>query len=103
LGLVYADKGEWDRAIEFYENALQTMERVGDIHGMASTWANLGLLYEQQRRDEQAAQHFARALLVFDKMGAPEAQQVGSWLVDLLGSAEKAQEYLEEFLRQRER
>jgi len=102
LGLVYADKGEWERAIAFYEKDLEISERVGDIHGMASTWANLGLLYKRQQRDEQAAQYLAKALLVFHQMGAPEAQRVGSWLVDLLGLAEKAQEYVEEFLRQQE-
>jgi hypothetical protein len=58
------------------------------------------LLYKRQQQNEQAAQYLARALLVFQQMGAPEAQQVGGWLVDLFDSAEKAQEYVEEFLRQ---
>ncbi|MBM3188853.1 MAG: tetratricopeptide repeat protein [Chloroflexi bacterium] len=101
LGLVYADKGEWDRAIEFYENALQTMERVGDIHGMASTYGNLGNFYAAQGDTDQAAQYYTQAFLIFSQLGAaPQAQQVGGLLVRLLGSAEKAQEYVEAFVRQ---
>ncbi len=42
LGNVYQQKGEWDRAIEYYEKDLEISERVGDVHGMAqpgATWA----------------------------------------------------------------
>ena len=42
LGMVYADKGEWDRAIELYEQALEIYEQVVDIHGIAQTTNNLG-------------------------------------------------------------
>ena len=95
LGAVYMQKGEWDRAIEFYEQALQTLERVGDIHGMAQTFGNLGLFYQAQGDTEQAAHYMAQAYLIFARLGAaPEAQQAGGLLVDILGSVEATNVYL---------
>ena len=95
LGLVYADKGEWERAIEMYERSLEIEERVGDVHGMAQTWGNLGLLYESQGDRERAAKYLAQAYLVFDRLGAaPDAREASSILVRVTGSGEAANAYL---------
>jgi len=48
LGLVYVDKGEWDKAIEHYEKSLETFEKLGDVHGMAQTYNNLGSVYARK-------------------------------------------------------
>jgi len=52
LGLAYADKGEWDTAIELYQKSLETMERVGDvhdkIHGVAVLYMNIGNAHSQK-------------------------------------------------------
>ena len=86
---------EWARAIEFYQNALHTMERVGDIHGMAAIYGNLGNFYHAQGDTEQAANYMARAYIIFARLGAvPEAQQAAGLLVGILGSLEAANEYL---------
>jgi hypothetical protein len=46
---------------------------------------------------------WALELLIFAQLGAaPQAQQAGGLLAQLLGSAEKAQKYVEEFLRRQE-
>jgi tetratricopeptide (TPR) repeat protein len=95
LGIVYLQKGEWDRAIEMYEHSLETKERVGDVHGMAQTWGNLGYLYQAQGDTERAAHFAAHAYLVFAQLGAaPEAQQAGRQMVDILGSPDEANAYL---------
>lgn len=39
-------KGEWDKAIEFYNKSLDGLEKVDDIHGMTLTFNNLGLVYK---------------------------------------------------------
>jgi len=44
LGNVYAEKGERNRACEFYQKSFDIYEKVGDIHGIAQTWSNLGFL-----------------------------------------------------------
>jgi tetratricopeptide (TPR) repeat protein len=94
LGLVYAAKGEWERAIEFYQKDLEISERVGDIHGMASTWTNLGLLYLQTDQTEEARPLLARAYLIFARIGSPHAETAARALVQACGSAEAAEAYL---------
>ena len=95
LGIVYADKGEWERAIGYYEQSLEAKERMGDIHGMAQTYGNLGHLYQAQGDTDQAARYVAQAYLFFAQMGAPEAQQIAGLLVNIIGSADAANAYLQ--------
>jgi hypothetical protein len=74
---------------------MQTMERLGDVHGMAQTFGNLGAYYQVQGDTERAAHYVARAHLLFARLGAaPEAEQAGRHLVDILGSVEAANAYL---------
>jgi hypothetical protein len=37
LGIVYQAKGEWDKAIKFYQESLASDEKSGDVYGMAQT------------------------------------------------------------------
>ncbi len=55
MSLIYADKGEWDKAIDFYQHSLEIKERLGDIHGMAQTFGNLGHLHRALGDTDQAA------------------------------------------------
>jgi len=70
------------------------MERVGDIHGMASTWTNMGLIYLQTDRIEEAKPRLARAYLAFARLGSPHADTAADALVQACGSAEAANAYL---------
>jgi tetratricopeptide (TPR) repeat protein len=68
LGLVYADKGEWDKAIEFYEKSLETKEKVGDVHGMARTYNNLGLVYADKGEWDKTIEFYDKSLETFEKV-----------------------------------
>jgi tetratricopeptide (TPR) repeat protein len=99
--LVYADKGEWDRAIEMYERSLEIDERVGDVHGMASTWTNIGLVYLQTDRAEEAKPLLAQAYLVFAQLGSPHAQAAANALVQAFeGSVDAANAYLSQVMNE---
>jgi tetratricopeptide (TPR) repeat protein len=92
--VVYADKGEWDRAIEMYEHSLETFERVGDVHGIAQTRMNLALVYLETGHEERARPFFARAYLIFSQLGSSSADTAAKGLVRACGSAEAADAYL---------
>ncbi len=94
LGSVYRRMGEWERAIETYERSLEIKERVGDVHGMATTWTNLGLAYLQTDRSEEARPLFARAYLTLSRMGSPDAGTALRGLSRACGSDEAAEAYL---------
>jgi len=69
--------------LEFYEKDLKISERVGDIHGMAQTWGNMGVLELKRSNNEKAAALLDKAVAVFEKIG------------DVL-NAQKARELLEQ-------
>jgi tetratricopeptide (TPR) repeat protein len=73
--IVYWRKGEWERAIEFYQKSLDIYEKVGDIHDMAQTWDNLFPL-RGSGKYEWALDYLERSREVLKEIGAYEAAQV---------------------------
>jgi len=69
LGLLYQAKGEWDRAIAYYERSLALKERVGDEYGMAPTFHKLGLVYQRQGELDKAIEYYERSLAIVEKIG----------------------------------
>ena len=69
LGLVYAGKGEWDRAIEYFQKDLEISERVGDIHGLAQTYNNLGLVYADKGEWDRAIEYYQKSLETKERVG----------------------------------
>jgi tetratricopeptide (TPR) repeat protein len=69
LGLLYQDKGEWDKAIDYYQRSLAICEKVGDEHGMASTFNNLGEVYRVKGEWEKAIEYYQRSLEIKEKVG----------------------------------
>jgi tetratricopeptide (TPR) repeat protein len=69
LGMVYEDKGEWDRAIEYYERSLAIKEKVGDEHGMATSFNSLGNVYSYKGEWDRAIEYYERDLAVCEKVG----------------------------------
>jgi hypothetical protein len=52
-----------------YHQALEDMERIGDRHGAAGQYFNLGNLYRKQGDQKQAHLHFQRAKALFEMVG----------------------------------
>jgi len=69
LGLVYYSKGEWQRAIEFYQQSLAITEKLGDVPGLATTYMNLGTVYLQKGEWERAIEFYQKALAITEKLG----------------------------------
>ncbi len=69
LGTIAWKGAEWDRAIEMYERSLETNERLGDVHGMAKTWVNLGNVYLLKGEWDQATEYYQQSLETFERMG----------------------------------
>jgi tetratricopeptide (TPR) repeat protein len=69
LGLLYQDKGEWDKAIEYHQRSLEIKEKVGDEHGMAYTFNNLGTVYLDKREWDRAIEYYQRSLEIKEKVG----------------------------------
>jgi tetratricopeptide (TPR) repeat protein len=102
LGMVYQAKGEWERAIEYYERSLAIKEKVGDEHGMATTLNNLGSVYKAKGEWERAIEYFERSLAILEKVDdeyrvATVFNNLGS-VYQAKGEWERAIEYCERSL-----
>jgi len=69
LGLVYQDKGEWDKAIDYYQRSLAICEKVGDEHKMSAIFNNLGSVYQGKREWDKAIEYYQRSLEILEKVG----------------------------------
>jgi tetratricopeptide (TPR) repeat protein len=69
LGSLYKAKGEWDKAIEYYQHSLEIDKKVGDEHGMATTFNNLGLVYNAKGEGDKAIEYYQRSLEIDKKVG----------------------------------
>jgi tetratricopeptide (TPR) repeat protein len=69
LGLLYQAKGEWERAIAYYERGLTLKEKVGNEYGMAPTFHNLGLVYQYKGNLDKAIEYHERSLAIVEKIG----------------------------------
>jgi len=67
----------------FYQKSLEISEKVGDVHGMAETYCNVGLLYFQQQQYPEAIRRLIEIFFLFIKLGAaPLVQQTNRILAD---------------------
>ncbi|TEU22187.1 MAG: tetratricopeptide repeat protein, partial [Anaerolineales bacterium] len=71
------DKGEWERAIEYYERSLAIWEKVGDEHGMAFSYNKIAGLYQDQGRLQEAVPLFQKSVEILERVGDEYHAQIG--------------------------
>ena len=62
-------KGEWDKALEFYEKSLEIKEELGDKHGISSSYNNLGSLYSDKGEWDKALEFYEKSLEIKEELG----------------------------------
>ena len=53
LGIIYKNRGELEKAEEFYLKSLEIYKALGRDEGIASSYANLGIIYNNSRETQQ--------------------------------------------------
>ena len=78
LGSVAAREGQYEQAVDWYQQALAVFRETGDRTGEASALPDLGRAYQRQGRYEEAVGCYQRALALFretgDRTGEAEAR-----------------------------
>ena len=69
LAVAHEQKGDTAGALEHYEKSLKMKERIGDQHGAAISYFNLGILYSKTADRDQARQHFEKAKALYEMLG----------------------------------
>ena len=68
LGNVYSDQGNYEQAMEFYNNSLKLNTEVGDKRGIAGCYTNIGSIYTDMGGFDKAIQHYLKSLTYLEKI-----------------------------------
>lgn len=73
LGIIFKNKGEWDKALKHYERSRKIYSRkiwksLSDRAGLAATLNNIGEVYFLRNELDQAAQYYERSRAIYGKL-----------------------------------
>jgi tetratricopeptide (TPR) repeat protein len=102
LGTTYYYLGDYQKAIEYFEQALIISREIGDRSGEGADLGNLGIAYSNLGQVEKAIEYYEQALVIAREIGdrRGEGNQLGNLGIAYsnLGQVEKAIEYYEQAL-----
>jgi tetratricopeptide (TPR) repeat protein len=69
LGNAYNSLGEYQKAIDFYQQSLEIKREIGDRNGEANTWFNLGITRQNLQQKPEAKTAYENARNLYQAMG----------------------------------
>jgi tetratricopeptide (TPR) repeat protein len=69
LGACYRFKGDYEKALEYYNKSLKTCDVTGNLYTVASTLNNVGIIHHDRGELEQALEYYNRTLDIDAKIG----------------------------------
>lgn len=69
LGIIFYNKGDYDKAINYYSRSLKIREEIGDKKGIAATLNNFGIVYQDQGDYAKAIEYYTRSLKTNEEIG----------------------------------
>jgi tetratricopeptide (TPR) repeat protein len=73
VGIVYKDRGQYDKAVTYFERALKIRRDLGDRRGEAQTLGNLAIVYKNRGQYDKAVPYYEKSLAIFrylkDRLG----------------------------------
>ncbi|MDP1744827.1 MAG: tetratricopeptide repeat protein [Bacteroidota bacterium] len=69
LGIIFYNKGNYDKAINYYSRSLKIREEIGDKKGIAATLNNFGIVYQDQGDNAKAIECYTRSLKTNEEIG----------------------------------
>jgi len=97
LGILYIDKADYKKAVNFLNESMKIRENLNDLQGMASLFNKLGIIDQKQGRLKEALQNQIAALKIYQKLG--QIKWIGYSLNNIaiihqnLGNLDKSLEY----------
>ncbi|WP_242051283.1 tetratricopeptide repeat protein [Nostoc spongiaeforme] len=69
LGIAYCSLGEYQRAIEFFQQSLEIFREIGDRNGVGNSLGNLGNAYNFLGENQRAIEFHQQSLEIFREIG----------------------------------
>lgn len=76
IGIIYDTKGEYDKAIDFYQNAYQLAEETNNEIDAAFVLINLGSLYYQILDYDKGLEYLEKALILTEKLDLQKQKSI---------------------------
>ncbi|MFM6619142.1 MAG: NB-ARC domain-containing protein [Microcystis panniformis] len=89
LGNAYNSLGQYQTAIDFYQQSLKITREIGDVRGEATAWFNLGLVLEKVDREADALGAYRNACGLYGTMGLDANVQNCNDAINRLSQPEK--------------
>ncbi len=106
LGVIFWNKGEYDKAIEFYEKCLRICEGIGYKQGIGAASGNLGIIYKNKGEYDRAIEFYEKYLRISEEIGYKYGIGAASGNLGIIyrikGEYDRAIEFYEKNLRIRE-
>lgn len=67
-GTSFYMSGKYAKAIEYFYESLRLKEKIEDYKGIAATFNNIGMIYDDQGDDEKAIEHYNKAIDYLQKI-----------------------------------
>lgn len=69
IGAIYDDLGQYQTALEYFEQALAIRQKLGDLYGEGDTLNNIGETYRNQGQYQLALDYYQQALAIALQLG----------------------------------
>ncbi|MBN2443349.1 MAG: tetratricopeptide repeat protein, partial [Spirochaetales bacterium] len=69
IGLIYAKKGERDKALEYYLKSEKIMIEVEDKVGLGTTYNSIGLIYDKKGEWDKALEYYLKSEKILIEVG----------------------------------
>jgi len=68
IGIIYYFKGAYDKAVEYYIQALEIRENLGNKAGIAKCYNNIGVVHWRQGNYDKAIEYYNQALKIYKEL-----------------------------------
>jgi len=68
-GVSWYVRGDYPKALDYYDRCLAIQEQIGDQQGIANALNNIGLIYQTQGDYSQALEYLGRSLAILEQIG----------------------------------
>ena len=91
IGVVYKSKGQYDKALEYYNRTREIMEKVLDPQhpDLAITYVNIAGTYKDKGEFDICLEYLEKALVIFEKSNHPYTTLVQSYIEQTKARMEK--------------
>jgi tetratricopeptide (TPR) repeat protein len=72
IGKVYQNRGEWARALEYYDKSLTIKEELGDKQGISTALNNIGKVYQNRGEWARALEYYDKSIILAKELGSKQ-------------------------------